>query len=217
CALADRGDDDGTDRDVGHEAAVHHVHVELVGAAGLDPRDVVAEGGEVGGEDRGGDLDHGAVILRSGDRRKRTAVNPSVPWRWGRHRSVPSASRGSGNSLGGSGRNAGCAVRKPWATSSFSSGSSEQVAETSRPPGLTSAAAASRIRAWRAAFNGRSATLRRHFTSGLRRRTPRFEQGASTRTPSQVARKRDTCASTAPSRGSTLRSPSRATASRTRS
>src|SRR2546428_7541270 len=57
------------------------------------PRDVVAEGGEVGGQDRGRDLDHGAVIPRSGDRRKRTAVNPSVPWRWGRQRSVPSASR----------------------------------------------------------------------------------------------------------------------------
>src|SRR2546426_10363270 len=109
-------------------AAAHPVHVELVGAAGLAPRDVVAEGGEVGGQDRGCDFDHGAVIPRSGDRRKRTAVNPSVPWRWGRQRSVPSASRGSGNSLGGSGRNSGCAARKPRARSSFSSGSSEQVA-----------------------------------------------------------------------------------------
>src|SRR3989454_4487573 len=120
-------------------AAAHPVHVELVGAAGLAPRDVVAEGGEVGGRDRGRDLDHGAVIPRSEDRRKRTAVNPSVPWRWGRQRSVPSASRGSGNSLGGARPESGGAPRKTWAGAAVSSGSSEQGAETSPPPGVTGA------------------------------------------------------------------------------
>src|SRR5207249_3240520 len=101
---------------------VDDVHVELVGAARLDPRDVVAEGGEVRREDRGRDLDHGAVIPRSGDRRKRTAVNPSVPWRWGRQRSVPSGSIGSGNSPGGSTRISGWAARNACTTASFSSG-----------------------------------------------------------------------------------------------
>src|SRR2546426_3185245 len=114
-------------------AAAHPVHVELVGAAGLAPRDVVAEGGEVGGRDRGRDLDHGAVIPRSGDRRKRTAVNPSVPWRWGRQRSVPSASRGSGNSLGGARPDPGWAPRKTGGGASVSPRPREAGAVTSPP------------------------------------------------------------------------------------
>jgi hypothetical protein len=56
-ALADRLDDGEADRDVGDEVAVHHVHVELVGAPRLDARDLVGEDGVVGGEDGRGDLD----------------------------------------------------------------------------------------------------------------------------------------------------------------
>src|SRR5262249_13311339 len=126
--LADRGDDERADRDVRHEPAVHHVDVELVGAAGLDARDVGGERGEVGREDRRRDLDHGLVIPESAERRKRTAENPSVPWRWGWQRSQPAASRGSGKSSGGSRRKPGWAARNAWATASFSSGSSEHVA-----------------------------------------------------------------------------------------
>src|SRR5207245_422071 len=133
-ALTDRGDDARTDGDVGHESPVHDVHVELVGAARLDPRDVVAEGGEVRREDRGRDLDHDAVIPRSGDRRKRTAVNPSVPWRWGRQRSVPSGSIGSGNSPGGSTRISGWAARNAGTTAALSSGSSEHDGYKGRRP-----------------------------------------------------------------------------------
>src|SRR2546426_11700432 len=123
-------------------AAAHPVHVELVGAAGLAPRDVVAEGGEVGGRDRGRDLDHGAVIPRSEDRRKRTAVNPSVPWRWGRQRSVPSASRGSGNSLGGARPESGGAPRKPRGGAPRPARPRPQGGETRPPPRLARAAPA---------------------------------------------------------------------------
>src|SRR4029453_13365254 len=60
-ALADRGDDGRADRDVRHEPAVHDAAVQLIGTGGLDARDVGAERGEVGREDRGRDLDHEAL------------------------------------------------------------------------------------------------------------------------------------------------------------
>ena len=43
------------DREVGHEMAVHHVDVDPVGAGLVDRAHFLAEPGEVGGEDRGGD------------------------------------------------------------------------------------------------------------------------------------------------------------------
>ena len=43
------------DREVGHEMAVHHVDVDPVGAGLVDRAHFLAELGEVGGEDRGGD------------------------------------------------------------------------------------------------------------------------------------------------------------------
>src|SRR5262249_58917834 len=106
------------DRDVRHEPAVHDVDVELVGAAGLDARDVGGERGEVGREDRRRDLDHEAVIPETSERRKRTAENPSVPWRWGRDRSQLSAPSGSGDATGAAGRNSGAAARDACAAAS---------------------------------------------------------------------------------------------------
>ena len=44
--------DQGADGDVGHEAAVHHVDVDPVGAGLVDGTDVFAETGEIGREDR---------------------------------------------------------------------------------------------------------------------------------------------------------------------
>jgi hypothetical protein len=47
-ALPDGLDDRRADRDVGHEAAVHDVHVKLVGAAGFHAGHGLAQGGEIG-------------------------------------------------------------------------------------------------------------------------------------------------------------------------
>ena len=44
--------DQGTDRDVGHEAAVHYVNVNPVSACLVDGTHVFAKTGEIGGEDR---------------------------------------------------------------------------------------------------------------------------------------------------------------------
>ncbi len=57
-ALADGLQDGKSHGDVGHEAAVHHVDVDLVGAGRLHPGDLLGEDSEVGGEDRRRDLDH---------------------------------------------------------------------------------------------------------------------------------------------------------------
>ncbi len=46
-------DQDGTEREIGHELPVHHVHVQEVGSRAGDARDLVAEAGEISGEDRG--------------------------------------------------------------------------------------------------------------------------------------------------------------------
>ena len=121
------------DGEIRHEVAVHDVDVKLIGPARFDPLDVVGERREIGREDRRGDL-HGRILTeprrvhRSLPRRKRTAVNPSMPWWWGRQRRNPSGPTGSGKSDGGSSVKPGCAVRNRRATSSFSSGSSEHVA-----------------------------------------------------------------------------------------
>ena len=57
-------DDDGTERDVRHEAPVHHVDVHEPGTAALDGLHGVGEMGEVGGEHRGSE-DHEASRLTS--------------------------------------------------------------------------------------------------------------------------------------------------------
>ena len=64
-------------RDVGDEAAVHHVHVDPVRARGFAGREVRAEAGEIGGEDGGGDERfHGfhALGCKAG-----VTLNPSTP------------------------------------------------------------------------------------------------------------------------------------------
>ncbi len=45
------------DRQVGHEMAVHHVDMDPVGARRVDGADLLAEPGEIGREDGGGDAD----------------------------------------------------------------------------------------------------------------------------------------------------------------
>src|SRR2546426_12189262 len=61
-----------------------------------------------------------------------------------------------------------------------------------------------------------SSGARRHFTSGLRRRTPRLEHGASTSTASQTAGNFGASVSAGPSSVSTIVTPSRFADSRTR-
>ena len=54
CRTGERGDDRYSERQVGHEAPIHHVDVNQVGAAGLHlPFTAAAQGREIGGEDRG--------------------------------------------------------------------------------------------------------------------------------------------------------------------
>ena len=55
-ALADGLDHRDADGDVGHKAAVHHVHVEVIGGGHLF--NVPFQVDKIGGENRGGDLDH---------------------------------------------------------------------------------------------------------------------------------------------------------------
>ncbi len=49
--------DHGAHADVRHEVAVHDVHVDAVGAGGLGLADLLAQPGEVGGQDRRRQLD----------------------------------------------------------------------------------------------------------------------------------------------------------------
>jgi hypothetical protein len=52
------------DGEVGHEMAVHHVDVDPVGAGLVDRAHFLAEPGEIGGQDRGGDergMAHGPI------------------------------------------------------------------------------------------------------------------------------------------------------------
>ena len=46
--LADRGHEEGSQGDYGHEAAVHHVEVDVVGAAGSRFGDLLGEPADVG-------------------------------------------------------------------------------------------------------------------------------------------------------------------------
>ena len=61
-----------TDGDVRHEMAVHHVDVDPVGAGGVDGADLLAELGEVRGENGGGDEER-ACHERAG--------STGLPWR----------------------------------------------------------------------------------------------------------------------------------------
>ena len=61
---AQRLDDERPHADVGDELAVHDVHVDAVGAGAFGLLDLLAQAGEVGGEDGRGDLHsvgHGGV------------------------------------------------------------------------------------------------------------------------------------------------------------
>ena len=77
-------------------------------------------------------------------------------------------------------------------------------------------AAAARISRWRAALAPMSSGRRRHFTSGLRRSTPRFVQGASTSTASARGAYELTNSCAVPSIVCTIVTPIRALASVTR-
>src|SRR5436309_2407236 len=65
-----------------------------------------------------------------------------------------------------------------------------QVAYTSRPPGLTSRAAAARMRCCFWASSATASGPCRHLRSGLRRRVPKPLQGASTSTRSSLPARR---------------------------
>jgi hypothetical protein len=52
---AERFDHRRADRDVGDEMAVHHVDVDPVGPGRVDRADLLAQAGEIGGQDRRGD------------------------------------------------------------------------------------------------------------------------------------------------------------------
>ena len=64
-----RGDDVGAERDVGDELAVHDVPLDAVAPGRLERRDLLAEAGEVGRQDRGSDLDAGSCPIGHQDRR----------------------------------------------------------------------------------------------------------------------------------------------------
>ena len=67
--LAHRLDDLRAEGEVGNEAAVHHVDVNPVGAACLEPRDLVGEMREVGAQDRRRDAaGHGAASVAAATR-----------------------------------------------------------------------------------------------------------------------------------------------------
>ena len=83
-----------------------------------------------------------------------------------------------------------CSALNCMATASFSAGSRLQVAYTKRPPGLSRRAARRKMAACVAANAGMSLGDRRHFTSGLRRKVPRPEQGASISTRSTLPARR---------------------------
>jgi hypothetical protein len=55
--VAQRVDDQRSYRDGRHEVAVHHVHVDHAGAGVHDLLHLLAQPGEVGGQDRGGHTD----------------------------------------------------------------------------------------------------------------------------------------------------------------
>ncbi len=55
--LAHRRDHDGADGQVGHEAAVHHVDVDVIGAGSVDRAHLFGEAAEVRGQNRRRDLD----------------------------------------------------------------------------------------------------------------------------------------------------------------
>jgi hypothetical protein len=82
-------------------------------------------------------------------------------------------------------------------TPSFSSGSLEQVAYTSRPPVATRSAACWSIVSSAAASEVRSRSCRRQRMSGSRRSVPRPEHGASTSTQSKVEVKGSGCSRSA--------------------
>ncbi len=78
-ALAYGLDDGRADGEVGHEAAVHDVHVELVGAARLDAGHGLAQRGEIGGENAWRDLHPVTTLLHRFTARKLRQSRPHEP------------------------------------------------------------------------------------------------------------------------------------------
>ena len=113
--LTHRGDDVGAERQVGDELSVHHVPLDEVDAGVLERDDLVAEPGEVGGQDRRGDLDRsghrsGNVpgrSIRAGD--DLAPASRPVRRRWRRDRPRRLGSRGvrAWRRAGGDGRGRG--------------------------------------------------------------------------------------------------------------
>ena len=74
--------------DVRHEMAVHHVEMDPVGAGRVDGADLLAQPGEVGGQDRGGD------DKRTRDEKSETCMFPEIYA--GLERASPNMGRGRG-------------------------------------------------------------------------------------------------------------------------
>ena len=180
----------GPDRDVRHEVAVHHVDVDPVGAGALDRRDLVGEAAEVGRQDRR--RDHDACRRAHELRSSRAAKKPSVSWRCGQQRSTPSVAdersqRRQGSVASAARRSSGASrgSRSPRRRSPRD-GACRYCRRAFRP--ASSVARRRRgSRAARAASCAIASGRTRQRASGLRRRAPSPEQGASTRMRSKGA------------------------------
>ena len=139
--LAHRLDDRRPDGEVVDEVAVHHVDVQQIGVVG-DPVDVGREAGEVGRENRRGELHGCKVTGRPPGRSRRRSTNiPSVPATWGK-RSAPRPHGRHGAPGGGSATRSGSVVAAQSSTPRVSSSVSVQTAYTTVPPGRTARLAA---------------------------------------------------------------------------
>ena len=61
-SLPDRLHDEGSERDVRHEVAVHHVEMQEVRSAGGDFLDVLLQPAKIGAQEAGGDLYHAGIV-----------------------------------------------------------------------------------------------------------------------------------------------------------
>ena len=199
--LAQRGDDRRPDREVRDEVAVHDVDVEQVGLGG-HAVDLVAEPGEVGGEDRRRQLAAHPPTLPPGPRRRTVPEGPLAALEGG-STNMPSVPASCGR------RSA--AARGPPRRARTARGRAKLGPSASRTASTTSTVSAAGERAHRvhepspdAQRRGRddeqvalqrqqrrrSARRRRQRASGRRRSTPSPEQGGSTSARS-IAGRRD--------------------------